>query len=63
MEMFPGVTERTLAYGQSLLLAKLTYEKGARFPLHRYPHGQITYLVEGRFAWERTVTADMGRIT
>jgi len=48
VEMFPGVTRRTLAYGQSLLLAEFTYEKGARAPLHRHPHEQITYVVEGR---------------
>ncbi len=49
VEMFPGVTRRTLAYGQSLLLAEFTYEKGARAPLHRHPHEQITYVVEGRY--------------
>jgi len=48
VEMFPGVTRRTLAYGESLLLAEFTYEKGARAPLHRHPHKQITYVVEGR---------------
>jgi quercetin dioxygenase-like cupin family protein len=49
VEMFPGVTRRTLAYGQSLLLAEFTYEKGARAPLHHHPHEQITYVVEGRY--------------
>jgi len=49
VEMFPGVTRRTLAYGQSLLLAEFTYEKGARAPLHRHPHEQIAYVVEGRY--------------
>jgi len=48
VEMFPGVTKRTLAYGQDLLLAEFTYENGARAPLHRHPHEQITYVVEGR---------------
>ena len=48
VEMFPGVTRRTLAYDQDLLLAEFTYEKGARAPLHRHPHEQITYVVEGR---------------
>jgi hypothetical protein len=28
VEMFPGVPRRTLAHGQSLLLAEFTYEKG-----------------------------------
>lgn len=49
VEMFPGVTRRILAYGQGLLLAEFTYEKGARVPLHRHPHEQITYVVEGRY--------------
>ena len=49
VEMFAGVTRRTLAYGQSLLLAEFTYERGARAPLHRHPHEQITYVVEGRY--------------
>lgn len=49
VEMFPGVSRRTLAHGQSLLLAEFTYEKGARVPLHRHPHEQITYVVEGRY--------------
>lgn len=44
----PGVTRRNLAYGEGLLLTEFTYEKGARAPLHRHPHEQITYLVEGR---------------
>ena len=48
VEMFPGVTRRTLPYGQSLLSAEFTYEKGARVPLHRHPHGEIIYLVQGR---------------
>ena len=48
VEMFPGVTRRTLAYGESLLLAEFTYENGARAPLHRHLHKQITYVVEGR---------------
>lgn len=47
-EMFPGVTRRTLACGQSLLLAEFAYEKGAQVPLHRHPHEQATYVVEGR---------------
>jgi len=49
VEMFPGVTRRTLAHGRSLLLAEFTYERGARVPLHRHPHEQITYVVEGHY--------------
>ncbi len=49
VEIFPGVTRRTLAHGQRLLLAEFTYEKGARAPLHRHPHEQITYVVQGRY--------------
>lgn len=43
------MTRRTLAHGQNLLLAEFTYEQGARAPLHRHSHEQITYVVEGRY--------------
>ena len=49
VEMFPGVTRRTLAVGQALLLAQFTFQPGSEAPLHSHPHEQISYVIEGRY--------------
>lgn len=49
VEMFPGVVRRTLSYGEKLMLTEFTYEKGARVPMHKHPHEQISYVVKGKY--------------
>lgn len=46
--MLPGIARRTLAYGESTLLAEFVMEQGAVLPLHSHPQEQTGYLVSGR---------------
>ncbi len=47
-EMFAGLTRRTLASSENLMLAEFTFEKGAEVPPHSHPHDQVGYVVAGR---------------
>lgn len=49
VEMFPGVTRRTLAVGEALMLTEFTYEAGSKVPMHHHPHEQISYVVKGQY--------------
>lgn len=44
-----GVVRRVLAYSDDLMCVENTFETGAIGSLHRHPHTQITYVVEGVF--------------
>ncbi|MGN0977630.1 MAG: cupin domain-containing protein [Faecousia sp.] len=46
-----GVTRRILAYNKDLMCVENTFEQGAVGPIHSHPHTQITYVVEGVFAF------------
>ena len=48
VEMVPGVTRRTLNYGERTLLAEVTLAKGSIVPAHTHVHEQIGYLASGR---------------
>jgi quercetin dioxygenase-like cupin family protein len=52
VEMVPGLWRRTLSYGQRLMVVQVTLEKGVVVPVHRHPHEQITYVIEGQLAME-----------
>jgi len=52
VEMVPGVWRRTLAWGERLMVVQTTLEEGAVVPVHRHPHEQITYVVEGELSME-----------
>ena len=52
VEMVPGVWQRTLAWGERLMVVHVILEKGAVVPAHRHPHEQITYIVEGELSME-----------
>lgn len=45
--MTPGITRRTLALGDAVLLVEFTIQAGAVFPLHSHPYEQIGYLCSG----------------
>ena len=46
-----GVEKRILAYTDSLMCVENSFEEGAVGNLHSHPHTQITYIVEGEFAF------------
>ncbi len=45
----PGVTRKVLCHSEELLMAEVSFQKGARGNLHSHPHRQITYVVKGTF--------------
>ena len=47
----PGVVKRVLAYTDGLMCVENSFEEGAVGKLHNHPHTQITYIVEGEFAF------------
>ena len=48
VEMFPGVTRRTLNSGERTTLVEITLATGATVPAHNHPHEQIGYVASGR---------------
>ena len=46
--MMPGITRRTMNYGERTLLVELSLDKDAIIPVHSHPHEQIGYLVSGK---------------
>jgi quercetin dioxygenase-like cupin family protein len=52
VEMFDGVTRRTLNSGDRTTLAEITLAKGSVVPMHTHPHEQIGYVVSGRVIFE-----------
>jgi quercetin dioxygenase-like cupin family protein len=43
----PGLTRRTLAQSQSMMLCEFTFNANVEVPIHSHPHEQVGYLVEG----------------
>lgn len=48
VEMMPGAWRRTLATGERMMIAHVTLDQGAGVPLHKHPHEQVGYVLEGR---------------
>ncbi len=48
VKMFEGVTRKTLAIGEKMLLAEFTFRRGAIVPSHTHPHEQVGYVVKGK---------------
>ena len=44
----PGISQKTLVYGERTLMTEFLMEKGSRLPMHSHPHEQTGYLVNGR---------------
>ena len=42
-----GILQKTLVYGQNILMEELKMEKGTRIPSHKHPQEQSGYLVSG----------------
>jgi quercetin dioxygenase-like cupin family protein len=47
VEMFPGVTRRTLNSGDRTTLVEITLLRGSTVPAHNHPHEQIGYVSSG----------------
>jgi quercetin dioxygenase-like cupin family protein len=44
----PGISQKTLVYGERTLMTEFLLKKGSRLPQHSHPHEQTGYLVNGR---------------
>jgi quercetin dioxygenase-like cupin family protein len=44
----PGISQKTLVYGERTLMTEFLLKKGSRLPKHSHPHEQTGYLVNGR---------------
>lgn len=51
VKVLPGVTRKTLATGERLMVVRFTFEAGAEVPLHRHPHEQSSYIERGRLKY------------
>ncbi len=43
-----GVEQRTLTYGERMLMSAFELKKGAKVDTHSHPHEQIGYLIKGK---------------
>jgi quercetin dioxygenase-like cupin family protein len=48
VQVLPGLTRRTLATGESIMICEFTFDAHVEVPLHTHPHEQVGYLVKGR---------------
>ncbi len=46
--MLPGLTRRTLAQGQAMMLCEFTFEAHVEISVHSHPHEQVGYIAKGR---------------
>jgi quercetin dioxygenase-like cupin family protein len=46
--LLPGITYKTLVYGEKSLLAEFHLEQGSVIPFHSHPHEQSGYMLSGR---------------
>jgi len=44
----PGISQKTLVYGEKTLMTEFLLKKGSRLPKHSHPNEQTGYLVNGR---------------
>lgn len=48
VEVFPGISRKTMSYNAEAMLCHFTMKKGARVPPHNHAAVQIDYVVSGR---------------
>ena len=48
VEMLPGLVQRTLADGETMMMCEFTFEADVEVPNHTHPHEQVGYVVSGR---------------
>jgi len=47
INMLPGLTRRTLAQGQSMMICEFQFDAHVTIPVHSHPHEQVGYLASG----------------
>lgn len=47
--MWEGIRRKIMGFDGRLMLVKVKFEKGAVAPIHKHPHSQSAYIVEGKF--------------
>ncbi len=52
-----GIEQKTLVYGEKMLMVEFRLRRDASLPLHAHPHEQTGYLVKGRI--RLTIGADV----
>jgi unsaturated pyranuronate lyase len=46
--VLPGLTRRTLALGQTMMVCEFIFDSHVSVPIHNHHHEQVGYIVEGR---------------
>jgi len=49
VEAGDGVTRQNLGYDDTILMARVVFEKGSEGYVHAHPHSQVTYIESGVF--------------
>ncbi len=47
IKALPGLTRKTLAISQSMMICEFKFEAHVEIPIHSHPHEQVGYLIEG----------------
>jgi quercetin dioxygenase-like cupin family protein len=47
ISVLPGLTRKTLAQSQSMMMCEFSFKAHVEIPIHSHPHEQVGYLVEG----------------
>jgi unsaturated pyranuronate lyase len=47
VNMLPGLTRKTLAQSQAMMICEFKFDAQVTIPIHTHPHDQVGYLVEG----------------
>jgi len=47
VNMLPGLTRKTLAQSQTMMICEFKFDAQVTIPIHTHPHDQVGYLVEG----------------
>ena len=47
INMLPGLTRKTLAQSQSMMICEFTFEAHVEIPIHTHIHEQVGYLTKG----------------
>jgi len=48
VQMLPGLTRRTLADGEAMMMCEFTFDANVQIPNHTHPHEQVGYVAAGR---------------
>lgn len=48
IEMLPGLTRRTLVFGEKMMICEFDFDSNVTIPIHTHPHEQVGYVVRGK---------------